>query len=401
MMNPNLYNGVNPNMQPGIIVPPFPSSATINQQVLYELADGTGGFVIANSNDLLGGMEKIGKEQNEFYILGYVPVESAEGSCHALKVKVGRGGTSIRHRSGYCNAKQVDILAGKPIETELESRANGTQSGDIAATMEVPFFYTSPNVARVNVAIEIPSSAVKFEKVKGKQHGEVNVLGIAYRPEGGVAAKFSDTVKLDFQDKKQIEEFTQKPLHYENQFEIASGKYNLKVVFNSGGESFGKLEKPLTIEPYDGKQFATSGILLTTHFVRATDMETGLDAELISGHEPLVAGGLSFTATGLYKFKTSDTVAVYMELYDPLLTSETPPRVSVQLKVLDAKSGAQKIDSGEQPMSNFIRKGSALAPIALKLPVNMLSAGSYKVSIAAMDSAGRMVAARTADFTVE
>ena len=43
------------------------------QQALYALANGTGGFVIVNTNDLLSGMEKIGKEQNEYYILGYAP----------------------------------------------------------------------------------------------------------------------------------------------------------------------------------------------------------------------------------------------------------------------------------------------------------------------------------------
>ncbi|MCU1274068.1 MAG: hypothetical protein JWO48_1499 [Bryobacterales bacterium] len=49
-----------------MIVPQFPPSASTNQQVLYALAEGTGGFVIVNSNDLLGGLEKIAKEQNEY-----------------------------------------------------------------------------------------------------------------------------------------------------------------------------------------------------------------------------------------------------------------------------------------------------------------------------------------------
>ena len=43
------------NNQPREIVPQFPPSASTNQQVLYQLADGTGGFVILNTNDLLGG----------------------------------------------------------------------------------------------------------------------------------------------------------------------------------------------------------------------------------------------------------------------------------------------------------------------------------------------------------
>src|SRR5208283_5092899 len=49
----------NPFNLPRQIVPPVPFSATANQEVLYMLADGTGGFVIANTNDLLGGLERI------------------------------------------------------------------------------------------------------------------------------------------------------------------------------------------------------------------------------------------------------------------------------------------------------------------------------------------------------
>ena len=50
----------------------------------------------------------------------------------------------------------------------------------------------------------MPASDIKFDKVKGKFHAELNVLGIAYRPNANVAARFSDTVKLDFEDKKEV-----------------------------------------------------------------------------------------------------------------------------------------------------------------------------------------------------
>ena len=48
----------------------------------------------------------------------------------------------------------------------------------------------------------MPGSDIKFEKVKGKLHAEMNVLGLIYRPNAEVAGRFSDTVKLDFEDKK-------------------------------------------------------------------------------------------------------------------------------------------------------------------------------------------------------
>src|ERR1039457_3041119 len=180
---------------------------------MYLLADGTGGFVITNTNDLLGGMQKIGKEQNQYYIVGYTPPESPEGSCHTLKVKVEQAGVTVRSRAGYCNVESRDALAGNPVEKTLESRATASAAGTIAASMRAPFFYTGSNTARIAVAMEIPADAIKFEKVKGRMHAAVNVLGIAYNPDGTVAARFSDVVKLDFENQKEAKAFQTRPLH--------------------------------------------------------------------------------------------------------------------------------------------------------------------------------------------
>ena len=399
VMNPYATN--NPYNMPRQIVPTFPESASTNQQVLYMLADGTGGFVIVNTNDLLGGLERIGKEQNEYYVLGYSPTDSPEGSCHVLKVKVERSGTTVRARSGYCNVRPKDLLAGDPSEKELETRAAGSQAGSVAASMQVPFFYTGPGTARVDVAMEIAADAVKFEKTKGKFHSTVNVLGIAYKQDGSVGARFSDTIKLDVQNKKELESFKERPVYYENQFEVAPGTYNLKVVFSAGGEGFGKVEMPLTIDPYDGKQFGLSAVALSKDVHRLADVNTGLDAELLEGKTPLVAQGMQLTPAGTSRFKKTDISAVYAEVYAPLLAGPNPPIVAVQLRVLDRKSGEQKQDSGLINVGPMVRKDSAMVPVGLKLAVDSLTAGSYRAEMKAVDSVGHTSPIRSADFEVE
>jgi len=271
----------NPSAQSRLIIPELPGSTTTNQNIMFMLAAGTGGFVIHETNDLTGGMEKIGKEQDEYYVLGYTPPDSEDGSCHTLRVKVDRGGTEVRARTGYCNSKPQDQLAGNSTEKDLETRAALAQAGNVSASMQLPYFYTAPNVARVNVAMEIATENVKFDKQKGKFHATINVLGLAYLPDGSVGARFSDAMKLDFDDKKQMEAFKENPMHYENQFDVASGKYNLKVVFASSGESFGKVEMPLVVDPYDSKQFSMSGVALSKQVRRASDLGIGLDALLL------------------------------------------------------------------------------------------------------------------------
>ena len=77
-------------------------------------------------------------------------------------------------------------------------------------------------MARVNLALSIPGSAIEFEKQNGVLHADVDVLGIACRENGSVASRFSDTVKLDY-EKKDIKNFASRPFYYQNTFNIVPG----------------------------------------------------------------------------------------------------------------------------------------------------------------------------------
>lgn len=395
--NPNPY-GYNPYSTSRSLIPTVPD-VMANQQVLYELAEGTGGFVIANSNDVLGGLQKIAREQTQYYILGYTPPPAEEESCHTLKVKVERSGTVVRARSGYCDVKPTNLLAGKPVEKQLENRAAGSQAGTVAASMLAPYFYTSINTARVNLAMEIPPAAFKFSKEKGKQHAAVDVLGLAYKSDGTVAARFSDTITLDLEGKKEVEEFGKKPYHYESQFDVAAGQYNLKVVFSSGGEGFGKLETPLAIDTYDGKHFTMSGVALSKELHPVSQMSTSMDAALLEDRTPLVAQGMQVIPAGTDAFKQSDLGALYFEIYDPLLQGANPPKVGVQLRVLDRKTGEQKVEV-HGPIAQ-VNAGNPVVPVGMKLPLDKLPPGSYRLELKAVDSAGSASQLRTADFEVQ
>lgn len=389
----------NPYNQPRQIVPPFPPSASDNQQVMYVLANGTGGFVIVNTNDLLGGLQRIAQDQNQYYLLGYVPPVSPEGSCHSLKVKVDRGGTEVRARSGYCDSKPTDVLAGNSIEKDLENRASGEMKGNVTASLEAPYFFTAPNTAQIHLAVEIPSSALKFEKVKGKQHAALNILGIAYKPDNSIAARFSDTVNLDFEGKKEVEEFQKQPFHYENQFGIASGKYNLKVVFSSGNESFGKIESPLSIDAYGDGQFSLSSVALSNSLRRASDLSTDLDSELLEDRTPLIVQGLQISPSGSNHFQKTDTAALYAEIYEPLQAKPNPPDLGYELFITDLKTNQQKSHLGSKLPK--VTSTSPVIPLGLKIPVAQLGPGSYRLDLRVLDAAGNSSTTRSVDFQVD
>jgi VWFA-related protein len=392
----------NPNYtQARAIIPSFPPSATTNQQVMYALATGTGGFPILNTNDLLAGLQKIAREQDEYYLLGYAPQNSPEGSCHTLHVKVDRGGTEVRSRSGYCNVKPVDVLAGKPIEKDLESRASSaTATSNMGGTLEAPFFYTSSNEARVNVAMEIPSASLTFDKVKGKYHADVNILGIAYKPDNSVGARFSDEVTLDL-EKDEWKKFTESPMHYENQFTLAPGEYKLTVVLSGGGQNFGKYETPLVVDPYDGKTFTLSGVALSNDFARLADLGGALDADLLADRTPLIFKDLEIIPSGSDRFKKTDKVALYAQIYDPHLQDQNPKPVKVAFRIVDPKTNNVVWASGGIDAMGFVQKGNPVITVALRVPVDTVPPGTYRVELQAAETGGAVTKLRAATFTAE
>jgi VWFA-related protein len=361
---------------------PIPDSGSSSQEFLFGLANGTGGFVVRNTTDLLGGLQKIAQEQDQYYVLTYVAPESKEGACHTLRVKVDRKGTSVRARNTYCPEKPLDLLAGTSAGKELENRAAGAEAGGVAAFMQLPYFYLSPSVARVNLAMEFASEALRFQNQKGKLHAEIDLLAIASTPDGSVGARFSDAVKFDFESQAEIEKLKGKFLHYEKEFKIAPGQYRFTVAFSSGGQSFGKLEAPLDVAPRKAGELALSSVALGKEAHPAADLGLALGVS-IGDQTALVAQGMQVIPAGSIQFMKSEQAFFYFEVYD-----SNPRSVTAQVRILD-RTGAPKWDSGPGKLSVPQQGGN--------LPISTLPPGSYQLEVTASDSSGQQVK-RTQDF---
>ena len=302
------------------------AGATDSQSVLYALARGTGGFPIVNTNDLLGGLNQIAHELDEYYILGYVPPSQAhDGSYHKITVKVIRKGVQLRYRNGYYDLKSRDTLAGKPEGKSLETMAASAQPGQVAVSLSAPYFYVSPGVARVNVALQVPASAIDFEKDKEELHSKVQVLGIASRADGSVAARFSETVDVKM-EKKDLKEFSKGPFNYQHTFNVAPGKYTLKLVLSTGGKKFGKYETALDVAPFDGQHLELSGPALSDNVRPVDQLVASLDSQLLEDQAPLLFQGLEIFPQGGNHFQRGDKVSFYVEVFEPQLGLSRPPR---------------------------------------------------------------------------
>ena len=72
------------------------------QTNLRDLAESTGGFLVADTNDLGSAVERVGAELRSYYELGYFPANTAlDGGFRSIDVRVKRRGVTVRARRGY------------------------------------------------------------------------------------------------------------------------------------------------------------------------------------------------------------------------------------------------------------------------------------------------------------
>ena len=362
------------------------------------LADITGGHELSRGNDVLAVLDLLAREQDESYTLAYVPQESPEGSCHELKVTVDRPDVKVRGRNLYCNVREITLASTNPLEAELENLAATPHAGNTAASASVPFFYEAGGVARADLAVEIPTPVLDPTETNGKLRASMDVLGLAYNLGGSVTARFGDTVRFDFDNRQQFDNFVQHPLRYEHEFEIAPGNYRFKLIFRTSKDRFGVVETPLVVDPVDAGHLNLSAIALSRD-VQPISQDDAQE-ELDEGKKPLIFRGNRIMIAGSDVLPRTGTAEAYFEIYEPPAAGAPLVQLTMRLRLLDAQSNEQKWDSVDVDLSALAKSGNRVIPVALKLPVATLPPGTYRAELMVKDSAGG-ASGRSVQFRTE
>ncbi len=140
------------------------------------LAMDTGGFTVRD-NDLLGGLQRIGRESASYYLLGYKPTDArADGRFRKIEVKVTRPGVRVGARRGY-------------YAPDGAAKAPEPRDAAIQRALDSPF--ELPDVPlRATTHVLGPVAAGKRSVAIT---AEADVRGFAFRNEGGAAR---DTLEL-------------------------------------------------------------------------------------------------------------------------------------------------------------------------------------------------------------
>jgi hypothetical protein len=240
----------------------------------------------------------------------------------------------------------------------------------------------------------------------------LQILGLVYRKNGSLAARFSDRedcVPFNGMDAHELNVRleatlcqTKSPYRYEIQLDLPSGEYEIQAVV-SNGKSFGAANLPLTIDLFDGKQLAISGIILCKSFHPVANLPLKSDSQDVifpTSMVPLVSKGIEFSPAADRHFGKADPMVAYFEVYAPRLASQPPAKVQVHLRIVDAKAGIVRNDFLPVDVTSYVESGSPKIRISRKVPTDKLAAGFYRLEVQAVDSSGESTVWRSTDFAV-
>jgi VWFA-related protein len=233
-----------------LVLSSFTSST---QSVLRELAEDTGGALIANSNDLGKGLDRVTADLASYYEIAYVPQSGeADGRFRKIDVKVTRKGADVISRSGYFALPAGDSTPLLPYELPLLAAAAATPMPHAFDFQASAFrFHETPRGRQFTLVAEIPvASLAAAEDRKAKQyHLRMNVMALVKDATGTVVERLSNTYPLEG-PLENLPSLQRGNIIFKRQLWLRPGRYTLTtVVRDQQADKVSARQLPLRVFP--------------------------------------------------------------------------------------------------------------------------------------------------------
>jgi hypothetical protein len=349
------------------------------------------------------------------YVIAYVPPPSAAGSCHQIRVDVGRRNNLIVWtRREYCNTPQPagDPLSGTEFGKRMEENLKSGAASKIDLKLQAVALYGVAEVARVNVRLEFPWKSLKHEFRNGTLYANIGAVGIIYDRDGNVAARFSDFACCDYGSSDKPSATAQRsensydrdtsmiPDGYQTEINLPPGEYEIQAVL-SDGEKFGRQKMPLLVKSGDQKLISMSDVVLCRRVRKISTEVQDVPAKMAGSYVPLASRGVEFTPTANPSFQSNEMLYVYLELFDPRSPAQAAANLRAQLKIVNAKTGHVEIDFAPVDAAPYVKHGSSIVRITRGIPLSGLQDGEYELQVRATGSAGTSTEWQKATFDIE
>src|SRR5579884_3147026 len=202
--------------------------------VMAELADGTGGLFVQNTNDLDRGFHRLATAPEFVYILGFSPQNlKLDGSFHRLKVTVRAQKLEIQARRGY----YAPTKAATPVDTAKEEIAEAVFSQEevreLPVDLHTQFFRSGDTDAKLAVLAHLDVKHIQFRKADGRNNEELTIVAALFDRNGNFIKGTQKTLQLRLRDET-LAAHLESGLTVKTSFDVKPGSYLVRLVVRDG-----------------------------------------------------------------------------------------------------------------------------------------------------------------------
>jgi len=337
----------------------FGVASANRQEAIRELAERTGGFLIANTNNTDKLLAHVMEEVDTHYEIAYAPLSDREdGRFRKIEVKLARPELRVETRSGYYALPD----AGAAAEEMAGLRALDAQPRPRAFDFLLRSyrFREAGGNTQYAIAFEMPLANLTAADSANKRRIHASLLALVKDAQGQVVERFSRDVSSEVAG-GQLAAVQARPMTYAHAVTLPPGRYTVEaaVVDQEGGRaSTGTIE-------IDNRAPAGIGLSDIALVRQVTDLDRAPD-----GADPFEFAGKRVLPSVTTDIAAGGQPSFYFVVY-PRNGIAAKPRVSVQL-LRDGRNFAKSTPA--------LPAADASGAIPLVLPIRG-DPGSYELKV--------------------
>ena len=363
-------------------VSPFSGASVTNQfthlaatqDTLTTMAEDTGGRAFFDSNNFGDVFKRVVQDTSAYYVLGFSSTNPArDGRFRRIAVRVGQPDVKLEYRSGYYAARDFAHSTKVDREQQLQDQmASDLSATDLSAYVAAAYFRLAENRFFVPVSIVVPGYQVPFTRETDKNKATIDVLGLMRDAEKRPVGRIRDTVKLGGDGAHDLK---RKTVQYETGFELAPGKYHLKVVLRENLDgTMGSYETDLLVPDLKRDAVKVSSVVV------GTQMQEGARSD---ERNPLVHDGRELVPNVTHVVTPGQHLYFYYEVYDP--ASRTPPGIKVLTSIAFFRGRVRAFETQVVESDQLASPNRKTAVFQLDVPAASLPPGLYTCQVNIVD----------------
>ena len=238
------------------------------------LAEGTGGFLVENSNDLANAFRRVEADRRFYYLLTYAPTNTAlDTAWRNVTVTVPNRRVTVRARTGYVANTGRGSVALLTSENAAAAALSRTPSPSEVPVRSAAFVFPGGNETRVAILVATDGTAIQFNRDGERFRADFTIVARILDAQGAIVRTASQPYQLTGPI-SEAERARAGDILFYRQPILEAGNYTLEVaVYDSLAAKAGVQRTTFTVPSPSAKGFLVSNLVLVRRAERAAAEE--------------------------------------------------------------------------------------------------------------------------------